>query len=108
MALHCSHFHGRGKWGTRFDPLNCEALCYGCHMYLTSQPEIHRTEKLARIGEESFNKIMIRSYSTVYGRSARRAEKEISDHYRKEHKRILELRKSGECGVIEIQPFDLV
>lgn len=31
QALHCSHFWGRGRENTRFDPDNCDALCYGCH-----------------------------------------------------------------------------
>lgn len=30
-SLQCSHFWGRGMKTTRFDPLNCDALCYGCH-----------------------------------------------------------------------------
>jgi hypothetical protein len=32
-GLDCSHHHGRGAWGIRFDPLNAEALCYGCHSH---------------------------------------------------------------------------
>ncbi len=31
MGLHCSHYYGRGKENTRFDPDNCIALCYPCH-----------------------------------------------------------------------------
>lgn len=41
QALHCSHFQGRGKEATRFEPLNADALCYGCHAYLTAHPAEH-------------------------------------------------------------------
>lgn len=40
-GLHCSHYHSRRHQGTRFDELNCVALCYGCHMYLTGNPQAH-------------------------------------------------------------------
>jgi hypothetical protein len=33
-SLHCAHYEGRGNWATRFDPLNCFALCHGCHSFL--------------------------------------------------------------------------
>ena len=33
-GLHCAHWQSRGKWTTRFERDNCQALCYGCHRYL--------------------------------------------------------------------------
>ncbi len=38
QGLHCAHFMTRGKWATRFDPLNVAALCYGCHSFIDSRP----------------------------------------------------------------------
>lgn len=32
-GLTCSHFFGRAKESTRFDPENCDALCRACHAY---------------------------------------------------------------------------
>jgi len=29
--LQCSHFWNRRKWNTRYDPDNCDTLCWGCH-----------------------------------------------------------------------------
>jgi hypothetical protein len=29
--LQCSHFWNRRKWATRYDPDNCDTLCWGCH-----------------------------------------------------------------------------
>lgn len=52
QALHCSHFKGRGKHSTRLDERNCNALCYGCHQYFTSQPDEHYAWQVERKGQE--------------------------------------------------------
>ena len=54
-ALHCSHFHSRGVWSLRFDEDNCEALCYGCHSYLGSNPTEHYEHKFNRLGKKRFD-----------------------------------------------------
>lgn len=51
-GLHCSHYIGRSRYGTRFDEDNCIALCYGCHQYFTSHPIEHTQFFLDRMGEE--------------------------------------------------------
>lgn len=60
-ALHCSHFWGRARESTRFDPLNANAHCHGCHSFFTANPELHRQWKLARIGQTEYDKLMIRA-----------------------------------------------
>ena len=60
-GLHCSHFHGRGKWSTRFDTDNCTSLCYGCHRYLGSHPIEHTEFILKRLGKEKFNTLKERA-----------------------------------------------
>jgi uncharacterized CHY-type Zn-finger protein len=61
MALHCSHFMGRGKEATRFDPENADALCYGCHQYFTSHPAEHYQWQIKRKGEATVNALVVRS-----------------------------------------------
>lgn len=61
MALHCSHFKGRGKEATRFDPLNADALCYGCHSYFGGQPDEHLAWQIQRKGQEVVDDIILRS-----------------------------------------------
>ena len=57
-GLHCAHYHKRRKQSTRFDPLNCLALCFGCHQYFDENREEKFTPfMVARIGEEAFNKL---------------------------------------------------
>ena len=60
-ALHCSHFWGRARESTRFDPLNANAHCHGCHSYFTANPELHRQWKLNQIGQVEYDKLMIRA-----------------------------------------------
>jgi hypothetical protein len=73
MALHCSHFKGRGKESTRFDPLNADALCYGCHRYFGSQPDEHLAWQVQRKGQEVVDAIILRS-AGYKKKSERKAE----------------------------------
>lgn len=61
MALHCSHFQGRGKEATRFDPLNADAMCYGCHRYLGSHPAEHYMWQVQRKGQDVVDRIVLAS-----------------------------------------------
>ena len=103
MGLHCSHFHGRGKWATRFDPDNCEALCYGCHAYLGANPYKHDKRQREILGEELYQIVLERSQDTSVGRLAKKTEKDIAKHYRIELKRMEALRAAGEEGRIEFE-----
>lgn len=60
-ALHCSHFHGRRKMSVRFDPENVSALCFGCHLYFTSQPDQHREWFRKRLGEKRYDALMVKA-----------------------------------------------
>ena len=75
MALHCSHFQGRGKEATRFEPLNADALCYGCHQYFTSHPAEHYRWQVDKKGEDVVNQIVIQS--NTYKKKNREIEKLI-------------------------------
>lgn len=101
MGLHCSHFHGRGKWATRFDPDNCEALCYGCHMFVGSQPHEHEKRIREKLGSGLYEILLQKSTDSSLGRLAKREEAQIRKHYRAELGRMKELRHMGEVGRIE-------
>lgn len=60
-ALHCSHFQGRGKEATRFDELNADALCYGCHRYFTAHPAEHYQWQVKEKGQQTVDMIVLRS-----------------------------------------------
>ena len=61
QALHCSHYLGRGRENTRFDPENCDSLCYGCHQHWGSaDKEGYRDFKINQLGRERFNLLLVR------------------------------------------------
>ena len=60
-----SHFQGRRKEATRFDPENGDTLCGGCHQYFTANPFEHVQWQISIKGENTVNAIVIRSNSYV-------------------------------------------
>jgi hypothetical protein len=103
QALHCSHFHSRGSWSTRFDPANCLSLCYGCHQYTSVHREEHVKLMKSIIGELEFDRIHYDASRPAYKIKSRKAE--IAKHYRKEKSRMDDLRSSGVVGRIDIIPW---
>lgn len=71
-ALHCSHFMGRRKEATRFEELNADALCYGCHQYFTSHPAEHYAWQVATKGQKTVDKLVL--LSNTYKRKDRQLE----------------------------------
>ena len=71
-ALHYSHFQGRGKEATRFEPDNCDALCYGCHRYFTAQPGEHYQWQVKRKGQATVDRLILQS--NTYKKKARKDE----------------------------------
>lgn len=74
-ALHCSHFQGRGKESTRFEPLNADALCYGCHQYFTSHPAEHYLWQVQTKGQKTVDMLIVQS--NTYKKKDRKMEKLI-------------------------------
>jgi hypothetical protein len=63
---------GRGKEATRFEPLNCDALCYGCHRYFTAHPALHYEWQVRRKGQEVVDRLILASNS--YQKKQRKLE----------------------------------
>lgn len=65
-ALHCSHFWGRANKNTRFDPLNCDALCYGCHsLWEGNKQGDYRDFKIAQLGIEGYDRLERRARTSI-------------------------------------------
>lgn len=60
-SIHASHFWGRAREATRFDPENVVAHCHGCHSFFTANPELHRAWKLKQIGQPAYDRLMVRA-----------------------------------------------
>ncbi len=69
QELHCSHFQGRGKEATRFDPDNAMAACgvaiFGefksCHEQLEHDKERHYQVFSNRLGKERCDELILRA-----------------------------------------------
>lgn len=64
QGLHCSHYYGRGRENTRFDPDNCIALCYYHHSRWGHGDERDSyTEYMERrLGQQAFKKLKLRAF----------------------------------------------
>lgn len=102
-GLECSHHHSRGNWSIRFDPMNAEALCTGCH-FLEGGTEQRRKQVLTEAEQEIlFEKMR----DTGLGRLMRKTKGKglIAKHYRGELKIIQEKRAEGILGFIKFEEY---
>lgn len=64
QALHCSHYWGRAREATRFEPDNCISLCFGCHL-LWGHGDLrdeYKTFMFIRLGEKRFKMLMVQAH----------------------------------------------
>jgi len=66
-GLHCSHYWSRGYYNVRFDEANTEALCFGCHQKLGSNPHDHKEHMVNKLGQEEYDKLLIRKNTSKHG-----------------------------------------
>jgi len=63
QGLQNSHFWGRARENTRFDPDNCDALCFRCHQYWGGDGREDYIEfKKKQLGEEGYKKLKLRAH----------------------------------------------
>lgn len=72
VSHQASHFQGRGKENTRFDPDNVVTLCTGCHMYFTAHPAEHYQWQLERLGQKKIDGLILKS--NLYRKKDRKLE----------------------------------
>lgn len=98
-GLHCSHHHSRGNWSIRFDPLNAEALCYGCHSHYGGT-EQRRREVLTELENDILReKMNDHDLGRLYRKT--KGKGDVAKHYRNELDRMRKLREGGTTGRIE-------
>lgn len=72
VSHQASHYYGRGKESTRFDPENVDTLCMGCHRILGSDDrEAYREFKIKQLGQDGFDNLRLRS--NMYHKKDRKA-----------------------------------
>lgn len=75
--LQCSHFIGRRKQATRYDPDNACGLCFSCHLYLGEHPYEHTAFFTKRLGSEGLERLVIK------GNTVTKLDKEAVKEYLK-------------------------
>ena len=66
-----SHFWGRGNSATRYDPLNCDYSCGGCHMRVEgSKQGDYRNMKIEQLGMDGYQALERRARSVMQRRDA--------------------------------------
>lgn len=83
-ALHCSHYIGRANYATRFDPLDVDAHCYGCHSKFEGNPHLFQRWKVEQLGIEKYEILIEKSCNILLGKQARQEKQEIARHYQSE------------------------
>lgn len=63
QGLDCSHFQSRRKENTRFEPLNADSICTGCHFWFHTNPQEHYRWQVKRKGQDVVNQIVLASNS---------------------------------------------
>jgi hypothetical protein len=59
ISHQASHFMGRGKENTRFNELNVDTLCGGCHMHFTAHPALHYEWQVQIKGQKVVDEIIL-------------------------------------------------
>ena len=63
--LQCSHYFGRRMESVRFDPENCDSLCFPCHRYWEKEDrEAYRGFKVRQLGQKGFDALNLRAHLT--------------------------------------------
>lgn len=73
ISHQASHFKGRRKESTRFEPLNVDTLCGGCHAYFTENPTEHEAWQIQTKGQKVVNQLIL--LSNTYKKKDRELEK---------------------------------
>ena len=62
VSHQASHYYGRGRESTRFDPENVDTLCFGCHkIWGSDDKEGYRNYKMKQLGQKGFDRLTLRA-----------------------------------------------
>ena len=104
MGLHNSHYYGRRKAATRFDPDNCNALCYGCHSYFGTARDEYTAFKRKELGDTRFDELTLRGNSTM--KRIKSDMDELYAHYKAQLAYMQRLRAEGNVGYLPLVSWD--
>jgi 5-methylcytosine-specific restriction endonuclease McrA len=64
--MQCSHYIGRAEKATRYDPDNCDCLCWSCHSKMEDRKQYeYRDWKIAKMGEKEHNQLKLKQKTSL-------------------------------------------
>jgi len=63
VSHQASHYKGRRKEATRFEALNVDTLCGGCHAFFTENPKEHEAWQISAKGQSQVDKLTLLSHT---------------------------------------------
>ncbi len=70
-ATQNSHFWGRMHSSVRYDPLNCDGICGGCHMRHESNKQgLYREKKIKQLGVNGYQELEKKKNQTMKRKDA--------------------------------------
>jgi hypothetical protein len=103
MGLHCSHIFSRRYKGTRWEPSNAVAHCFGCHQRLGGNPIEFAEWATSHLGGHVVEMLREKAHRITKLRDADKAA--LKAHLRDQLKQMREKRQQGETGRIEFEGF---
>jgi hypothetical protein len=62
ISHQASHYFGRGRENTRFEPDNVDCLCGGCHqIWGSTDREAYRVFKLKQLGQKRYDSLTVQA-----------------------------------------------
>ena len=104
MGLHMSHFYGRRKMATRFDPDNGNSFCYGCHSHMGTNRDEYTYFKRKELGDTRFDELTLRGNSTM--KRTKSDMDELYAHYKAQLAYMQRLRAEGQTGYLVLTSWD--
>ena len=101
--MEASHVFSRRHRTIRWDKLNANCLCSGCHRKWHESPLNAFSWFEGVFGEGRIQILREKMNSRV--KVTKKEEKEIAAHYRSEHKKIEKRRSEGECGILDFDSY---
>ena len=63
-GLNNSHYWGRGRESVRFEPDDCDALCFGCHMiWEKDDRDSYKAFKIKQLGQKRYDSLEIQAHT---------------------------------------------
>lgn len=104
QMMDCAHVFSRKHRSTRWTVANAVCLCRSCHQKMADRPLVFAELVRKWLGADAYDALMLKHNQPK--KIPKAQEKEIAAHYRRECKRIEQLRLDGHRGIIKLEDWE--